>query len=128
MEEIDELFQRLPAASQLWCRLRKGSGSMGALAVRSPDQTRGWIKYWEEMCGVAAGSFTLSEYLPGRDLTVQCLLKEGILIMTKMYQRLSYHVAGGGPSEVSSTAAVAKMVAAEVARDTRQVRRGRTGA
>ena len=110
LKDIEELFCRLAPSAQLWCRIRKGTGSIGAIPVRSPGQTRSWIKYWQEMRGVPAGSFTLSEYLPGRDFCVQCLLKEGKLIMAKMHERLSYYVAGGGPSDVSSTAALAKMI------------------
>jgi carbamoyl-phosphate synthase large subunit len=110
LKDIEGLFRRLAPSRQLWCRIRKGTGSFGAILVSSPEQTRNWIKYWEEVCGVPADSFTLSEYLPGRDFSVQCLWKEGKLVMAKSHERLVYFVAGGGPSTVSSMAAVAKMI------------------
>lgn len=110
LKAIDGLFRRLAPHSMLWCRIRKGTGSLGAIAVKSPEHTRSWIKYWQEMCGVPVGSFTLSEYLPGRDFCVQSLWIAGRLVFSKMHERLSYHVAGGGPSSVSSTAALAKTV------------------
>jgi glutathione synthase/RimK-type ligase-like ATP-grasp enzyme len=110
LKDIEGLFRRFASSRQLWCRIRKGTGSSGAIPVKSPEQTRNWITYWEEMRGVPAGSFTLSEYLPGRDFSVQCLWKEGRLIMAKAHERLSYFVAGGGPSNVSSMAALAKMI------------------
>jgi glutathione synthase/RimK-type ligase-like ATP-grasp enzyme len=110
LDEIDKIFGEFPDTSMLWCRIRKGTGSAGAIPVKSPEQVRAWISYWQVMRGVPSDSFTLSEYLPGRDLTVQCLLRHGDLLAAKMYERLSYHVSGGGPSGVSSTAALAKML------------------
>jgi carbamoyl-phosphate synthase large subunit len=110
LRDIEGLFRRFRSARKLWCRIRVGSGSAGAILVKSPEQTRSWIKYWEEMCGVPAGAFTLSEYLPGRDFCVQSLWKGGRLIMARSHERLSYLVAGGGPSNVSSMAALARII------------------
>lgn len=110
LDNIARVFRRLSPSSQVWCRIRRGSGSAGAIPVKTPGQARSWIEYWEQMRGIPKGSFTLSEYLPGRDLTVQCLFRTGTLIMSKTHERLSYHVLGGVPSGVSSTAALAKML------------------
>jgi glutathione synthase/RimK-type ligase-like ATP-grasp enzyme len=109
--EIEGIFQRFPTSAQLWCRIRRGAGSFGAIPVRNPLQVRAWIRYWQEMRGVPAGLFTLSQYLPGRDLTVQCLFKRGQLFAAKMYERLAYHVSGTSVSGVSSSASLAKMIA-----------------
>jgi len=109
MGKIDELFRRLAPYSSLWCRIRKGSGSFGAIPVKNPDQVRAWIKYWEEMREVPKQAFTLSEYLPGRDFCVASLWRKGTLILTKMAQRLTY-IDSGSPSGVSSTPALAKTV------------------
>ena len=68
---------------------------------------RSWIAYWEEMRAVPPGSFTLSEYLPGRDFCVQCLWDKGTLVLAKMAERLTY-LDSGSPSGVSSTPALAK--------------------
>jgi glutathione synthase/RimK-type ligase-like ATP-grasp enzyme len=108
--EVERVFRRLPSASQLWCRVRRGAGSFGAIPVRNPEQVRAWIQYWQAMRGLKAGLFTLSEYLPGRDFTVQCLFKRGELITAKMYERLAYHVSGTSVSGVSSSASLAKMI------------------
>jgi carbamoylphosphate synthase large subunit len=110
LRTVPRLFRRMAPRPVLWCRLRKGTGSLGAIPVKSPDHVQSWIKYWQEMCDIPPGSFTLSEYLPGRDFCVQSLWSKGKLVMTKMHERLSYYVAGGGPSSVSSTAAFAKTV------------------
>jgi carbamoyl-phosphate synthase large subunit len=59
------------------------------------------------MRAVPPGSFTLSEYLPGRDYCVQCLWDKGTLVLAKMAERITY-LENGGPSGVSSTPALAK--------------------
>lgn len=107
---IDEVFRRLAPRSRLWCRIRTGSGSRGAIPVIRPDQARSWISYWQEMRGVPASSFTLSEYLPGRDFAVQGLWKDGTLILLKICERLSYFAGGSQPSGTSSTPALGKIV------------------
>ncbi len=107
LDQIGKLFRRFSPRSRLWCRIRRGTGSFGAIPVKSPEQVRSWIRYWEEMRGVPARSFTLSEYLPGRDFCVQCLWKRGTLVLTKMAERLAY-IDSGSPSGVSSTPALAK--------------------
>jgi hypothetical protein len=109
--QLEDLFVRLAPHSRLWCRLRSGNSSAGALPVETADQARGWIRYWSDMRGVAADQFTLSEYLPGRDFNLQCLLHEGTPVLIKMCERLSYFVTGNAPSGVSSTPAVARTVA-----------------
>jgi len=109
LDGVGKLFRRFPSGSRLWCRVRKGSGSFGAIPVENPEQVRSWIKYWQTMRGVPARSFTLSEYLPGRDFCVQCLWRSGVLVLTKMAERLVY-VDSGSPSGVSSTPALARTV------------------
>ena len=107
LKQVEALFRRLKAHSQLWCRIRGGTGSFGAIPVKNPEQVRSWIRYWEDMRGIRPGSFTLSEYLPGRDFCVQSLWKNGTLILTKMAERITY-IDSGSPSGVSSTPALAK--------------------
>lgn len=110
LDEIEEVFRRLAPRSRLWCRIRTGSGSMGAIPVKSPEQARSWIRYWEEMRGIPATSFTISEYLPGRDFACQSLWKEGELILVKTCERLSYYGGWNRASGVSSTPALAASV------------------
>lgn len=110
LDRIDGLFRRLAPRSLLWCRIRTGFGSMGAIPVKTPEQARSWISYWESMRGVPVTSFTLSEYLPGRDFSFQCLWNAGTLVLAKMSERLSYFGGGSHPSGVSSTPALARTV------------------
>jgi hypothetical protein len=110
LERLGSLFRRLPPRSRVWCRMRTGSGSMGAIPVTRPEQARGWIRHWQAMRQVPVESFTLSEYLPGRDFGCQSLWKDGTLILVKTYERLSYLGMGGNPGQVSSVATLAKTV------------------
>lgn len=107
---IDAAFRRLGRRRRLWCRLRTGSGSRGAIPVTRPAQVRSWIAYWHEMWRIPTGSFTLSEYLPGRDFAVQGIWQRGTCVLLKMCERLSYFGGGSQPSGVSSTPALGKLV------------------
>ncbi len=104
---VEGLFRRFKPRTQLWCRVREGTGSYGAIPVTSPHQVQSWIAYWEQMRAVPPGSFILSEYLPGRDFCVQCLWNNGTLVLAKMAERITY-LDTGSPSGVSSTPALAK--------------------
>jgi carbamoylphosphate synthase large subunit len=112
LRALDGIFARLPARAPVWCRVRSGSGSTGAIPVMRPEQARSWIAYWSEMRGIPATSFILSEYLPGRDFSCQALWKAGRLVLTKTCERLSYFGGGGNPSGTSSISQLAKTVAA----------------
>lgn len=108
--ELDALFARLPGAPPFWCRARKGSRSLGAAPVRSAEQARAWMLYWEEMRGVPATSFIVSEYLPGRDFLCQSLWRDGSLLLANSFERLSYFGGESNPSGVSSLSSLAKTV------------------
>ena len=110
LDEVNELFTRLTPSARVWCRIRTGTGSLGATAVRSAEQARSWIAYWTEMRGVQAADFTLSEYLPGRDFACQSLWKDGRPVLLKTTERVSYFGGAGGPSGVSSIGGIHKTV------------------
>lgn len=110
LDDIERIFGRLTLQGRVWCRIRTGTGSMGATAVRTPAQARGWISYWEEMRGVPVTSFTLCEYLPGRDFACQSVWRDGTLLGMKACERLSYYGGANRASGVSSTPALAKTV------------------
>ena len=110
LDEVEEVWAKFDRPSRLWCRMRVGAGSMGALPVATPAQVRAWIEYWQDMREVLPGVFTLSEYLPGRDFACQTLWKDGRLVLLKTVERLAYFGGTGRPSGVSSIAAVAKTI------------------
>ena len=111
LEEVDAIFERFPGRTRLWCRLRTGSGSRGAVPVARPAQAKAWIDYWREMRGVPVAEFSLCEYLPGRDFAAQALWRDGEPALIKVCERLSYFGGGSQPSGTSSTPALARLVA-----------------
>jgi carbamoyl-phosphate synthase large subunit len=115
---LAELFARLPDPRRGWCRVRAGTGAFGAVPVRSAAEARDWIRCWTAIRGVPARAFTLSEYLPGRDIGCQSLWKDGRLVLIKTYERLSYLTRGDRPGRAASTAALARTVSAPAAVDT----------
>jgi len=110
LRHLERIFDRLGNPSRAWCRIRAGAGSRGAAPVAGPGQARSWITYWRDMRDVPVSAFTLSEYLPGRDLGCQSVWKDGRLILVKTYERLSYLGSGSQPSEVSAVGALTKTV------------------
>jgi hypothetical protein len=104
---IARAFRRL-RTRPVWCRIRRGSGSAGAIPVKSVEMARFWILYWKAMRGVPASAFTLSEYLPGRDFACQSLWRDGTLVLMKTCERLSYFWGDNHPSGSSSIASLAK--------------------
>src|SRR3989442_3661598 len=110
LKDVGRLFRRLAPDPLVWCRVRRGSGSMGATPVATPEQARNWLRYWKEMRRVPATAFTLCEYLPGRDFGCQSVWHEGQLVLAKTFERLTYFAGEGQPSGVSSVAALARSV------------------
>ena len=108
--DVERAFRQVAVDARAWCRIRSGSGSLGAIAVESPAQARDWIRYWRDMRGARPSTFILSEFLPGRDLGCQSLWKDGALILIKTYERLSYLATGSQPTDISSVAGLAKTV------------------
>jgi carbamoylphosphate synthase large subunit len=109
LDDLNPVFQRLGPERPLWCRIRTGSSSMGAIPVNTPQQARNWIQLWHELRGVAPSAFTISEYLPGREYGVQGLWKDGEPVIIKMCEILSYFGGFNQLSGMSSTPALAKM-------------------
>jgi hypothetical protein len=118
LADLDAIFARFGAPPRLWCRIRSGSGSRGAIPVVRAAQARAWIEYWAEMRGVPVTDFTLSEYLPGRDFNAQALWQDGRLVLVKTSERLSYFGGGSQPSGMSSTPGLARSVVEPAVVDT----------
>lgn len=112
-DSLEGLFEKLGWSPLLWCRVRSGSGSLGAAPVTSATQARAWIEHWEALRGIDAGSFMLAEYLPGRDFFCQSLWQAGRLVLVKTCERISYFGGENSPSGVSSLYSLAKTVVDE---------------
>jgi carbamoyl-phosphate synthase large subunit len=110
LASLDEGFAKFGTSGRLWCRIRSGYASRGAAPVDTVDAARCWIGYWEQMRGIPASDFTLSEYLPGRDFACQSLWKDGRLVLVKTVERLAHLDAETRASGTSSIASLAKTV------------------
>jgi carbamoyl-phosphate synthase large subunit len=110
LRSVAPLVRRLGRHGRVWCRVRRGSGALGAAPVRTAAQAEAWIAYWWRMRGVRPDAFMLAEYLPGREFACQMLWAGGRLVLAKTFERLSYFGGDGQPSGVSSVAALAKSV------------------
>jgi carbamoyl-phosphate synthase large subunit len=110
LDALAGLFERFGPRRPLWCRPRAGTCARGAAAVKTPEEARRWISIWEDMRGVPASSFTLSDYLPGRDFLCQSLWKNGALVLINTFERLSYFGAENIPSGITSLSSLAKTV------------------
>ena len=108
---IDTVFARF-ARRPLWCRPRTGTCARGGSAVITPEQARGWIRLWHTMQGLPVRSFTLSEYLPGREILCQSVWDRGRLVLANTFERLSYFGVDNIPSGVTSLSSLAKTVVA----------------
>ena len=130
---IDGIFGRLGKRGPLWCRPRTGTCARGGAAVTSPKQARSWIRLWEAMQSVPRRSFTLCEYLPGREVLCQSLWSEGRMVLANTFERLSLFGVDNIPSGVTSLSSLAKTVhqpeVVELCREAiRQVAPGTSGA
>jgi hypothetical protein len=110
LEAIEGIVARFGQPSRLWCRPRTGTCARGGGAVSSAEQARNWIRLWEAMQGVPASSFTLSEYLPGREILCQSVWLRGRMILANTFERLSYFGVDNIPSGVTSLSSLAKTV------------------
>jgi hypothetical protein len=110
LADVARVFRRLRPAGRVWCRVRRGSGSLGATPVTTAAQATAWTRYWYEMRGVPASDFTLCEYLPGRDYGCQTVWLDGVMRLAKTFERLAYFAGESQPSGVSSVASLARSV------------------
>lgn len=117
LKALDRIFARFAGHKLLWCRVRRGSRSLGATVVASAEQARTWITQWRDLRGVPVSDFTLSEYLPGRHLMMQSVWDDGRLVLAQAVEALSYFAAGNNPSGIFSLSSLAKTVVAPDALD-----------
>ena len=110
LDGLGAIFKQLGRRRPLWCRVRTGSRSLGAAPVNTVAQARGWIRYWQEMRGIPAETFTVSEYLPGRDFMCMSLWRDGRMVLVTTFEKLSYFGGESHPSGTSSLSSLAKTI------------------
>ncbi len=112
LDDLEGIFARFEGDGVLWCRVRRGSLSLGATAVTNVDQARSWITQWRDLRGTKVSEFTLGEYLPGRHYIVTSVWYRGRLLLAQATETLSYFAAGNNPSGTFSLTDLARSVVA----------------
>ena len=112
LDDLVEIFARFEGDGVLWCRPRRGSGSMGATAVTNVEQARAWITQWRDLRGLEVSDFTLGEYLPGRHYIVTSVWCRGQLLLAQTTETLSYLATSNSVSQTSSLSNLCKTVSA----------------
>jgi glutathione synthase/RimK-type ligase-like ATP-grasp enzyme len=104
------IFERMGRPTRVWCRPRTGTCARGGAAVATAEEARRWMTVWETMQGVPASSFTLAEYLPGREILCQSVWRRGRMVLANTFERLACFGADNIPSGVTSLSSLAKTV------------------
>ncbi len=112
LDDLEGIFARFEGDGVLWCRVRRGSLSLGATAVTNVDQARSWITQWRDLRGIQVSDFTLGEYLPGRHYHVTSVWYRGQVLLAQVTEALSYFAAGNNPSGTFSLTNLARTVVA----------------
>jgi carbamoylphosphate synthase large subunit len=112
LDDLEGIFARFEGEGVLWCRVRRGSLSLGATAVTNVDQARSWITQWRDLRGIQVSDFTLGEYLPGRHYHVTSVWYRGQVLLAQVTEALSYFAAGNNPSGTFSLTNLARTVVA----------------
>ena len=107
---VDAIFSRLRSSGRAWCRPRTGTCARGGGAVSTPDEARRWMTVWNTMQGVPISSFTIAEFLPGREILCQSVWHRGRMVVANTFERLAYFGADNIPSGVTSLSSLAKTV------------------
>jgi carbamoyl-phosphate synthase large subunit len=109
LENLYEAFE-YAGTTPVWVRTNVGSSSVGAAPMYTVDEATNWINYWVVHKGAAVDNFTISEYLPGRDIHCFSVWNEGKMIIGKCVERLEYLNSKITLSGTYSSPSVATMV------------------
>jgi carbamoyl-phosphate synthase large subunit len=92
IKSLNEITDALNYAATIpvWIRVNEGSSSVGAAPMYNEDEVKFWIRYWVDHKGVEIDNFTISEFLPGRDIHCFSIWNKGEMIIGKCVERLEY--------------------------------------
>ena len=108
--DLDGIFARLGHPRRVWCRPRTGTCARGGAAVATPQEARQWIAVWQTMQGISPSTYTVAEYLPGREILCQSVWQRGRMVLANTFERLAYFGVDNIPSGVTSLSSLAKTV------------------
>lgn len=94
---------------KLWIRSNKGAGGKASLPVKNYDQAKEWIKFWVGR-GLKITDFSVSEFLPGREISILMLWHDGKLICSQQKERMEWLQSNVSVSGSGTTTAIQKTV------------------
>ena len=93
-EDIDIAFEKLNK-SPLWCRIRWGAGSKHTSKVINPQDAKYYIRHACNVYNLKIDDFLISEYLPGEDMAILTIWRDGEIKLCKMAKRTKYYTYAG---------------------------------
>lgn len=107
-KDID-IFLKNKNTKKFYIRITKetSEGAYGAAILKNKSQLQLWLKIWKNFKNEKETSFTLSDYLPGRTFENLLIFREGSLIISKVYENLSYYLTSNAITGAGSTPATA---------------------
>ncbi len=119
IKELDDVYEAFRVlGAPLWIRVRQGAGAKLALKVSSPEEAIHWIKLNVMQGRARVEDFIIQEYLPGRDLAVDCLMYKGRVVTCYARQRLAYPFKHVSLSGITGTPTIARIVFDDVVVET----------
>jgi hypothetical protein len=88
-----------------WIRASEGAGARGALQIKNQEEVDAWLIVQPDI-----EEFTVSHFLPGRNLACKMLYWKGELIRSACAERVEYFRAEVVPSKVSGLTSVGRLV------------------
>lgn len=93
----------------LWIRSNKGAGGKASLPVKTYEQAIAWVKFWMGK-GLVMTDFSVSEFLPGREISCLMIWYDGRLICSQQKERIEWLQSNVSVSGSGTTTAIQKTV------------------
>lgn len=88
-----------------WVRSATGSSGLGSLKIDRPNLLEGWL-----MINDRIEKFTISEFLPGRNLACKLLYNNGVLLRAMCAERVNYVMAKTSPSGITGNTSFGRLI------------------
>ncbi len=93
----------------LWIRSSKGAGGKASLPVKTYEQANAWIEFWMGR-GLKRADFSISEFLPGREISTLMIWHDGKLVCSQQKERIEWLQSNVSVSGSGTTTAIQKTV------------------
>lgn len=93
----------------LWIRSNKGAGGKASLPVKTYAEAVAWVNFWMGR-GLRRTDFSVSEFLPGREISTLMIWHDGKLICSAQKERIEWLQSNVSVSGSGTTTAIQKTV------------------